>query len=271
MINDRAQIANAPTNNSTAKAQYSFQKAKRFVEKVDSTGKFYDIPASLNKRTTSFGYGNKYDFTSGKEKTPGPGTYQAPLDKPLNNGFSFGLSRENCKAFVKGAFNTDPTTPGPGSYSFIPKFSNEGRKISLTGRGKDEKTKDYVPGPGAYNQNVSSSPGRYVVSNIKNLEVYSFSPKASSKFPKDHQSEAPAPGAYDVDKGFLNYGKVLSTCKSSGSIKFGFTGREFDYGIKNTPGPGTYRLPSEFGYYETPAKSNTASTSSLVVKKKPNK
>jgi hypothetical protein len=80
-------------------------------------------------------------------------------------------------------------------------------------------------------------------------------------------SDAPAPGSYNIDKGFIGFNKVLSTCKSSGSIKFGFTGREFNYGIKNTPGPGSYRIPSEFGYYETPAKSQTASTQSLFTKR----
>ena len=266
MLTDRNHIVNAPTNNSTSKAQYSFQKAKRFSEKVSTTEKFYDIPATTSKRTTSFGYGGKYDFTSGKEKTPGPGTYNTS-DKANNPGFSFGLSRENCKGFVQGASRSDPNIPGPGSYSFTPKFSNEGRKISLTGRGKESGPKESVPGPGAYDSKVSNSPGRYVVSNIKNLEVYSFSPK-SSKFPKDFKSEAPAPGTYNIDKGFIDFNKILSTCKSSGSIKFGFTGREFDYGIKNTPGPGSYRIPSEFGYYEN--SKPQSSSKSLIAKKSNN-
>jgi len=238
MLTDRNHIVNAPTNNSTSKAQYSFQKAKRFSEKVSTTEKFYDIPATTSKRTTSFGYGGKYDFTSGKEKTPGPGTYNTS-DKANNPGFSFGLSRENCKGFVQGASRSDPNIPGPGSYSFTPKFSNEGRKISLTGRGKESGPKESVPGPGAYDSKVSNSPGRYVVSNIKNL-----------------------------DKGFIDFNKILSTCKSSGSIKFGFTGREFDYGIKNTPGPGSYRIPSEFGYYEN--SKPQSSSKSLIAKKSNN-
>jgi hypothetical protein len=265
LITDRNQIVNAPTNNSTSKAQYSFQKAKRFLENSSSTSKFYDIPPSLNKRSTDFGRGGKYDFTSGKEKTPGPGTYEK-VDPRVPHGFTFGLSRETCKGFVQGASKADPSIPGPGAYSFTPKFSNEGRKISLTGRGKNSLNKDEVPGPGAYNSTVSTSPGRYVVSNIKNLEVYSFSQKGT-KFPKDNKNDCPAPGAYDVDKGFSGFNKVLSTCKSSGSIKFGNTERQFNYGIKNTPGPGSYRIPSEFGYYENPAKSQTASTQSLVIKR----
>ena len=265
LTTDRTQIVNAPTNNSTSKAQFSFQKAKRFDEKISTTSNFYDIPATTSKRSASFGYGGKYDFTSGKEKTPGPGAYNNS-DKGSSPGFSFGLSRENCKGFVQGASRADPHIPGPGAYSFTPKFSNEGRKISLTGRGKEPGGKDPVPGPGAYEAKVSNSPGSYVVSTIKNLEVYSFSPR-SSKFPKSLASEAPAPGTYNIDKGFTGFDKVLSTCKSSGSIKFGFTGREFNYGIKNTPGPGSYRIPSEFGYYEAPAKSQTASTTSLITKR----
>ena len=146
---DRTQIVNAPTNNSTSKAQYSFQKAKRFDQQVSTTSKFYDLPATISKRSASFGYGGKYDFTSGKEKTPGPGAYDNS-DKVKTPGFSFGLSRENCKGFEQGALRSDPFIPGPGAYSFTPKFSNEGRKISLTGRGKETGQKETVPGPGAY-------------------------------------------------------------------------------------------------------------------------
>lgn len=259
MASNSAQIANSPTNNSTAKSQFSFPKAKRFPQVTAETGKFYDIPSTFSKRTTSFGYGKKYDFTSDKEKTPDPGAYQPvdPNGKP--KGFSFGSSRENCKRYIEGHYTADPSIPGPGAYAFTPKFSNEGRKITLSGKQPEPKVTEKVPGPGAYDQSWSHSSGKYIVSSARNIPVHSFSPKSSSRFPKEDKKVVPAPGAYNVDKGFLNYAKVLSTCKSSGSITFGLTGRSNAMDIKNTPGPGSYRIPSEFGYYEvSPEKSHTS-------------
>ena len=256
------QIVNSPTNNSTSKFQFSFPKAKRFQEITSATGKFYNIPNTFSKRSTSFGYGKKYDFTTEKEKTPDPGAYQQHTDdKAKLKGYTFGLSRDSCKSYVEGHFAADPAIPGPGAYSFTPKFSNEGRKITLSGKHPEPKVADSVPGPGAYDQSWSHASGKYVVSSAKNLQVHSFSPKSSTRFPKEDKKVVPAPGAYDVDKGFLNYGKVLSTCKSSGAISFGLTSRINNSEVKNTPGPGAYRMPSEFGYYDSPKdKSQSVST-----------
>lgn len=268
LASNHTQIANAPTNNSTAKSQFSFPKAKRFPEQSSATGKFYDIPPALNKRSASFGYGKKYDFTTEKEKTPDPGAYQAPLKIQPGGGFSFGLSRENCKTIFQGHFVADPKVPGPGTYSITPKFSNEGRKITLAGKRHLAKARDPVPGPGAYDQVLATSPGKFVLSTVRNLEVHTFSPRTSPRFQGLEKRQNPAPGSYNVDKGFMNYSKYLSTCKSSGSIAFGLTSRDFNYGIVNTPGPGSYRMPSEFGYYEVPhSRSQAVSIGSLQSKK----
>ena len=261
MLNfDHNQIAKSATNNSTAKAQYSFSKAKRFPVKEDATGKFYDIPPALSKRFTSFGYGNKYDFTSDKEKTPDPGAYKVVKDINSEKAFSFGISRDACKRYVEGVFTADPSIPGPGTYEFSPKFSNEGRKISLGAKLLNVKSSEIMPGPGAYNHSWAISSGKYVISSARNLQVHSFPPKTSLRFPKESINKCPDPCTYNTDKGFVLNSKVLSTCKSSGSISFGLTSRDKNKEVTNTPGPGSYRLPSEFGYYETPKK-NTQPTS----------
>jgi Sperm-tail PG-rich repeat len=265
LVSTSDQIAKAPTNNSTAKAQYSFPKSQRFNKPSNTSEVFYDLPTTFSKRTTSFGYGKKYDFTSDKEKTPDPGAYNIDQNLVAKKPFSFGISRDSYKSFIQGHFKADPSVPGPGTYTIAPKFSNEGRKISMASKRKDIVPKFSIPGPGTYDQSWYKSPGRYVISTAKNLEVHTFSPKSSQRFPKESKKEAPEPGTYNVDKGFLNNTKILSTVKSSGSIKFGITERQFVYDLKKTPGPGSYRLPSEFGYYETP-RNNTASLTSLVKK-----
>ena len=245
------QAANSPMNDSTAKAQYSFPKSKRFVEPVSNSGKFYDIPSGFSKRSTSFGYGKKSDFTGGKEKTPDPGTYHINTD--IANGttkVSFGISREQCKSYVEGHFKADPSIPGPGTYSFTPKFAKEGTKYSILGKWPQKKIIENNPGPGAYNGSWNKTSGQYVVSNVKNLESHLFPPKSSSRFPKINNDKSPGPWSYQTDKGIIGNSKVLSTCKSSGSVTFAMTARDYNYGIKNTPGPGSYRLPSDFGYYD---------------------
>jgi len=42
--------------------------------------KFYDIPDIKSNRKAGLGYGNKYDFTKGVFKTPGPGNYEFKSD-----------------------------------------------------------------------------------------------------------------------------------------------------------------------------------------------
>lgn len=69
-------------------------------------------------RSTSFGYGKKYDFTHGQFNNPAPNTYSTRGDidgAEKKKGFSFGLSRE-AMAVTGGFFVGDKNSPGPGSY-----------------------------------------------------------------------------------------------------------------------------------------------------------
>ena len=88
LVKTAAEICKANTNTSTAKYQYSFAKAERFPnpnkaeeirvkklqDKLDkgetlpvpirkSKYEFYSLPSTLSNRRTTFGKGNKYDFT----------------------------------------------------------------------------------------------------------------------------------------------------------------------------------------------------------------
>jgi hypothetical protein len=62
----------------------------------------------------------------------------------------------------------------------------------------------------------------------------------------------PGPGFYDTSKADLSPNGRYATSKMSNCTtrKFGgFSGRGEIADRKNTPGPGNYRLPSDFGYY----------------------
>ena len=254
----------SPTNNSTAKAQYSFSKATRFPAVSPTSSNFYDIPPSFSKRTTTFGYGQKYDFTSEKEKTPDPGEYKVSADiASTGKAFSFGISRDASKRYFEGHFVADPSTPGPGAYPFQPKFGREGRVITIGGKRTEVKVTSLSPGPGAYEQKWETSKGQYVLSTLKSQGVNKFPPPSSPRFPKSSNSKAPAPGSYEVDKGFMRNAQILSTVKFNGSRKFPMSSREFMRNSNESPGPGAYRLPSEFGYYESSKNDPSKSTPNL--------
>ena len=64
----------------------------------------------------------------------------------------------------------------------------------------------------------------------------SFSPKSFSRFPKLDISNSPGPGAYTVSPRLGSGGKFCTSSPRAGVR------------ISNiTPGPGSYRIPVEFG------------------------
>jgi len=82
-ISTPLQICNNPLNRSKSKYLYSFPKTERFGKtKKPLCDHFYDIGTTTSKRKAGFGYGNKYDFTSGGMKTPAPNVYniQSEID-----------------------------------------------------------------------------------------------------------------------------------------------------------------------------------------------
>lgn len=87
-----------PLNTSLSKMQYSFTKASRFLPSLRSSCEiYYSVPDGKSKRSTSFGFGNKLNFSVDISGAPPPGTY-APerlFDKsPKSRGFSFGFGRD---------------------------------------------------------------------------------------------------------------------------------------------------------------------------------
>jgi hypothetical protein len=58
-----------------------------------SCDKFYELKNTLSKRVTTFGYGNKYDFTKELPQSPPPNSYIIPEEVSRKKGFAFGTSR----------------------------------------------------------------------------------------------------------------------------------------------------------------------------------
>ena len=118
--------------------------------------------------------------------------------------------------------------------------------------------KKNIPGPGTYGDVIEINKyGVYNVSTIENTRAAAWSP--SKKRFADFENEIrlkntiPPPGTYDPkdysgDKyllsSFKNYGtrKMMpDQCRNAQKRKL----------MSETPGPGSYQAPSEFGYLET--------------------
>lgn len=202
------------------------------------------------------------------------------IDSSKNSGFSFGISREECrKRVIETHFIADPTVPGPGSYAPTQRaIGTEGSKWSLRPRTvspmeSEVRIKKVVPGPGSYQPKWDmDKQGIYYISKFVNTQARSFTPKQLTRFVNKNQ-EFPGPGAYEVKTTISRDGnQFISKFQSSKSIPFSKSERKFYPNIRDeskkdvqVPGPGAYRAPSEFGFYESPISRDAMSDRSRSV------
>jgi len=244
-------------NTSKAKMLFSFSKSPKdiYIKKSDCSVAFYDLPDVRATRTAGFGYGHKSDFTKNVPNNPPPNTYEikSAFEAPKKKGYSFGLSRE--LMLITGAqFIGEKSSPGPAaydtrelnktmhSYSFRPRTTIE----SLT-------SPKYVPGPGTYVPAPSlNDRGRYLNSKFKNSCATLFSPPRSKRF-EELKPGYPGPGTYENPPSIKEDGSYfVSKFRSSFCRTFSHSIRKNPAipSFSNGPGPGSYKLPSEFGHYE---------------------
>lgn len=100
-------INKSPINTSCSKMRYSFPKTTRFNDnhgRGSSKTFQYNLPNVKNFRSTSFGYGQKYDFTSSQDYKSLP-YYDSKSDfdnkNPYSPSFSFGISRHFFEKVVR--------------------------------------------------------------------------------------------------------------------------------------------------------------------------
>lgn len=147
--------------------------------------------------------------------------------------------------------------PGPGTY---PSRSELGHSsFSLRGKNyQEDHEKLKIPGPGkcTFLPNLDpvtfgmSEKGQYFLSKYKNSCTRGFSGlTARSKVTPDNK--IPGPGFYDCKKTDLSPEGRYFVSKMPSSLvrKFGSSDRSNIARSTETPGPGNYRIPSEFGYY----------------------
>lgn len=172
--------------------------------------------------------------------------------------FSFGAGREdfNTSCYNKKQY-TDPQIPGPGTYTYknmtvgvnARKNSCHGK---LEGFGPAESAmKEGVPGPGMYKDQLAlDKVGKYHISTYNNSKASRFNP--GNRFKSVQPHPVPGPGTYEQGgltckavQGCSNFHSILTrTLKTTEKQRPEFGGRF------KTPGPGTYRPPSDFGYVD---------------------
>mmetsp|Transcript_22215 Transcript_22215/g.24689 ORF Transcript_22215/g.24689 Transcript_22215/m.24689 type:complete len:155 (+) Transcript_22215:409-873(+) len=127
------------------------------------------------------------------------------------------------------------------------------RNITLKGKFQTLKANTEVPGPGTYDE-ITSIPrtGRNFQSKYRSISNGNIGPPTKDRF-KDasmRNNYIPGPGQYTPKTEFANTGQYfLSKFKSSGTAVLAGSKRN---PIKKVdaggPGPGSYILPSDFGY-----------------------
>ena len=113
----------------------------------------YVKPSTLEKRSTNFGKGERYDFTKDEIRSPSPDSYSPRSDFEFekHKGISIGKAREQMQ--IKGQHIGDPAIPGPGAYRIARNILANSHAYSITKdqRLSGEKIKrPVVPGPGTY-------------------------------------------------------------------------------------------------------------------------
>lgn len=119
-----------------------------------------------------------------------------------------------------------------------------------------------MPGPGAYEPpNSINKKGNYFNSKFTSSKCTLFNPPNSKRFKMftRNTEKFPGPGEYSPASSISKDGNYfLSKFKSSNCRTFYHYNRDTISTLgkrKDMPGPGMYRLPSEFGYYESNKKS----------------
>ncbi len=254
-------------NTSTSKEMYSFPTTKRFDPSIqDNSSFFYDIPSSFNKRSTSFGFGNKVEFKD-RYNNPGPGTYDhiAINNKGRYMVSSLPSTQQN-KFGNEVRFKTQTIgseTPGPSTYFPETMIKGDGivynsRYISYKGKTMGQRLgrvaeKLITPGPGAYDHMNINKKGKYPSSILSNSIQNKFGNEI--RFKLFEKNENPGPNRYYPETMTKGNGIIYNSRYGSNLGKtMGMRLNELSK--SETPGPGAYKFFSEFEGFYTYKKNN---------------
>lgn len=188
-------------------------------------------------RSTSFGKGDKYDFTSGS-KNKNAQFYNLPSDfdgkKPHTPAWTFGISRPYYdKVFYETNKMVDKNVPGPGKYNFLKPFGSDSFKYSIYGKGeaKNFSKTSKSPGPGDYPQISINPSGKYPVSKMKNATAIIFGVNKEKRFNYTFNKN-PGPDKYD-QKPLINGTGFNYVSKFKSSTAKSLYGKSKDFSSKH--------------------------------------
>ena len=244
-------------NNSTSKQMYKFGSQKRFhsfAKPYDAF--FYDIPTMRDTFTTSFGFGNKYDFFKNIMTGKSHSYYNIPREFELKRRntpqYSFGKGRDTCKRYE---IDNDKKTPGVGTYNLRQPLGKDACKFSIFGREWDNRKISpshamITPGPGHYEETLKTNArGNYASSLYKNTWPIKF---AGPEKMKRIYDKNPPVGAYELGTMFNKTG-LQFTSKFNSTMAKTMSNRPNNfytpYKKSGTPGPGSYDVFSDFNGY----------------------
>jgi len=213
-----------------------------------------------------------------KKNMKGTFTYN-PTDfdpkKPKSPAWTFGISRSFFeKVYNEAEFYHDKSFPGPGQYKYTKPFGSQALKYSLYGRQPDKGlgTKSKIPGPGTYQLTELKPDGKYTISRFRNTTGIIWGSSKEKRFSYKEKINAPGPGKYEIRPLITGEGKIFNSKHKSNMGKT-MGCKFFDPSSKlKTPGPGSYRMFSEFGIYESKyAKAQEKTNESMTfLKTEPN-
>ena len=249
-------------NTSTSKQMYKFGSQQRFTSFAKPYDAFfYDIPSMKDRFTTSFGYGNKYDFFKNIMTGKSHSYYNIPREFEIKRRntpqYSFGKGRDVCKRYE---IDNDKKTPGPGTYNLREPLGKNALKFSIFGREWANRkispsNAAITPGPGQYEEVLKTNGnGNYASSLFTNTWKIKF---AGPEKMKRIYDKNPPVGAYELGTMFTKTGlQFCSKFHSNLAKSMGIRPREFYCPYKKTglPGPGTYDVFSDFNGYTNACK-----------------
>lgn len=268
-VSSAAQIFHHPLNTSPAKTLHSFPHTERFKQSHPSfncKAEYYNVNEKLfrSQRTCSLGKGTRYDFAKNGRNAPPPNTYypkNSTIEASAHRGFSFGASRDSCPQMgIVPHIKSAGEKPGPGAYTPLLPRTNRVPTFHIRTLGASKGSS--LVGPGQYDVQSSFQPSKLIHnSKYRSTSGIRFAAPGfqTTREPSANQTgrggttDRPANDVEKDKKYQINKNGVYFNSKYRNSLCRYF-GRENRDGFRPTqevPGPGTYRYPSEFGFYES--------------------
>ena len=260
MQSNPQQIHDHPLNSSTSKAMHAFPHCERFKSSVVTStcsASFYDVKETVyrNQRATSMGKGHKYDFTKNGKGCPGPNAYypkNSTIESQSKNGSSFGVSREKMtNSGLSQILLNAKKIPGPGTYQ--PSLPKSQQTVTFHLKLNQRKESNGNIGPGNYSIKSTFEPSKVMFNSkyksVKGIKFGKADSKENNRLGGDSKiTPIIVDKTYQLNsKGsYFNSKYPNSKCRS-----FGKELRDNKSKAGKTPGPGQYRLPSDFGIYES--------------------